>query len=209
MGSTGTYSIHTISDLKSVSKPQGSADLFACHSRPVHVNYLAGAPFFYSELIWAHAPKLEMRGGWSWNAISCSIRLHWNTWECNHGQHGQAALGAAGLRLYINLPSHFDSPILLPESSTFGRGSLPLRVHTKFVQSWASLPTTLQDKRPRPENPSCGPWLRRSGEQTLHRQRCHPCQASLNIASHDVLCDCCNSKSCPWTWWQHIAMRCN
>ena len=45
------YSIHTISDLKSASKPQGRADLFACHSRPVHVNYLGGAPFFYSELI--------------------------------------------------------------------------------------------------------------------------------------------------------------
>ena len=127
-------------------------------------------------------------------------------------------MGSMG-KLRLEQPDFFctstSHPILihrfyLPESSTFGRGSLPLRVHTKFVQSWASLPTTLQDKRPRPENPSCGPWLRRSGEQTLHRcQHCHPCQASLNIASHDVLCDCCNSKSCPWTWWQHIAMRCN
>ncbi len=86
--------------------------LLHCNSRAVHANYVAGAPLFavnWFEHMLQSLKCEEVDAGMPFLAVSVYIEI---LWECNHGQHGQAGLGADGLLLSINLPSHFDSPIL-------------------------------------------------------------------------------------------------
>ena len=106
------YSIHLILDLKSVSKPLECRSLcfIAIHAQFTRIMLRVLHCSQWTDLSTCSR---------AWSVRRLMLECHFlqyqytlKYFECNHRQHGQAELGADGLLLSINLPSHFDSPIL-------------------------------------------------------------------------------------------------